>query len=147
MSNHVGALVGADDMGDPVLDLLTGSLAPTNYNNSGTGMQRLAVFCDEEGITPLQAIAAGMLRFRAWLARAITVAASSLQPYFSAINKFFRNHLKQPVALRPLLTEARRGLAMQQHHMTGLDNRLLILALIVQQVLQFAHRRYLALTR
>jgi hypothetical protein len=38
MCNHVGALVGTDDVGNLVLDLLTGSLALTTYNNYGTGM-------------------------------------------------------------------------------------------------------------
>jgi hypothetical protein len=33
MRNHVGELVGTDDLGDLVFDLLTGSLAPTTYNN------------------------------------------------------------------------------------------------------------------
>jgi site-specific recombinase XerD len=94
MRNHVGTLVGTDDMGDLVLDLLIGSLALTTYNNYCTGMRLFAAFCDEEGITPLKATAADMLRFTAWLARAGTVAASSLQPYFSAINKFFLDHLK-----------------------------------------------------
>jgi hypothetical protein len=36
MRNHVDALVGTNDLGDLVLDLLTGSL-PTTYNNYGTG--------------------------------------------------------------------------------------------------------------
>jgi site-specific recombinase XerD len=112
MRNHVGALVGTCDLGELVLDLLTGSLAHTTYNY-GTGMRRFTVFCHEEGITPLEATAANMLRFAAWLARAGTIAANSLQPYFSAINKFFRDHMKEPVALGPLLTDARRGLAMQ----------------------------------
>jgi hypothetical protein len=44
-----------------------------------------------------------MLCFTSWLARAGTVAANSLQPYFSAINKFFRDHLKEPVAMGPFL--------------------------------------------
>jgi hypothetical protein len=55
MRNHVGALVGTDDMGDLVLDVLTGSLAPTTYINYGTGMRRFTVFYDKEGITPLHA--------------------------------------------------------------------------------------------
>jgi hypothetical protein len=42
-------------LGDLVLDLLTGSLAPTTYNNYGTGMRRFTVFRDEQGITPLEA--------------------------------------------------------------------------------------------
>jgi hypothetical protein len=56
-------------------------------------MRRFTVFCNEEGITPLKATVAGQLRFTTWLARAGTVAANSLQPYFSAIIKFFRDHL------------------------------------------------------
>jgi hypothetical protein len=63
MRNHVGALIGTDDLGDLVLDLLTGSLAPTTYNNYGTEMRRFTFFCDKEGITPLHATAADMLRF------------------------------------------------------------------------------------
>jgi hypothetical protein len=61
MRNHVGTLVGTDDLGDLVLDQLTGSLAPTTYNNYGTGMRRFTIFCNEEGITPLEATAADML--------------------------------------------------------------------------------------
>jgi hypothetical protein len=64
MRNHVGTLVGTDDLGDLVHDLLTGSLAPTTYNNYGTGMRRFIVFCNAEGITAsLKATAADMLRF------------------------------------------------------------------------------------
>jgi hypothetical protein len=146
MRNHVGALVGTDDLGDLVLDLLTGSFAPTTYTNYGTGMRRFTVFCNEEGISPREATAANMLRFTTWLARAGTVAANSLQPYFSAINKFFRDHLKEPVALGLLLTDARRGLVMQQQPITDPDIRVPILAPIVQRMLLFAHRHYRALT-
>jgi hypothetical protein len=52
MRNHVGALVETDDLGDLVLDLLTGSLALITYNNYGTGMRLFTVFCDEKGISP-----------------------------------------------------------------------------------------------
>jgi hypothetical protein len=48
MRNHVGALVGMDDLGDLVLDLLTGSLAPTTYNNYGTGMRRFTFFATKK---------------------------------------------------------------------------------------------------
>jgi hypothetical protein len=54
MRNRVGALVGTDDKGDLVLDLLTGSLAPTTYNNYGTGLPECDVsslFFNDEGIT------------------------------------------------------------------------------------------------
>jgi hypothetical protein len=87
-----------------------------------------------------------MLRFTKWLAQAGTVAANSLQPSFSAINKFFCDHLKEPMALAPLLTDARQGLAMQQQPITDPDIRVPIPASIVQQMLLFAHRYYRVLT-
>jgi hypothetical protein len=62
---------------------------PTTYNNYGTGMRRFTVFCNEEGITPLEATAAEMLRFAAWLARAGIIVTNSLQPYFSAVGCIF----------------------------------------------------------
>jgi hypothetical protein len=95
-------------------------------------MRRYTVFCNEEWITPLEATAADMIRFTPWLARAGTIAANSLQPYFSAINKFFRDHLKELVALGQLLTDARRGLAMQQQPITDPDICVPIPAPIVQ---------------
>jgi hypothetical protein len=51
MCNHVRALVGTDDMGDLVLDLLTGSLAPTTYNNYDTGMRHFTVFATKRAST------------------------------------------------------------------------------------------------
>jgi hypothetical protein len=87
-----------------------------------------------------------MLRFTAWLARSGTIAANSLKPYFSAINKFFRDHPKEPVALGPLIADARRGLAIQQQPITAPDIRVPLPAPIVQHMLLFAHRHYRALT-
>jgi hypothetical protein len=87
-----------------------------------------------------------MLRFTAWLNRAGTVAANSLQPYFSAINKLFRDHLKEPLAMGPLLTDARHGLAMQQQPITDPDICIPIPAPIVQHMLLFAHRHHRAIT-
>jgi hypothetical protein len=82
MRNHVGELVGTGETGDFLLGLLTGSLAPTTYDNYGIGMPCFIVFCAEEGITPLLTTAVDMLRFTAWIARFGTVAAGSLQPHF-----------------------------------------------------------------
>jgi hypothetical protein len=146
MRNYVGALVGTDDLDELVLDLLTGSLAPTTYNKYGTGVRRFFVSCNGEGITPLEATAADMFRFTTWLARSGTIAANNLQPYFSAIHKFFRDHLKEPMVHGPLLTDARRGLAMQQQPITDPDIRVPIHAPIEQHMLLLGHRHYRALT-
>jgi hypothetical protein len=123
MLNHVRGLVGTDGMGDFVLDLLIGSLGPTTYNNYGTGMLRVTVFYDEEDITPLQPTAGDVLRFTTRVARAKIIAANSLLPYFSAINNIFRDHLKEPLTLGPLLTGARRGFALRQEPVTDPDIR------------------------
>jgi hypothetical protein len=56
-----------------------------------------------------------MVRYTAWLALLGTVAATSLQLYFSAVNKFFRDHQRQPIAVGELLADARRGLEMLQN--------------------------------
>jgi hypothetical protein len=40
-----------------------------------------------------------MERYTTWLALLGTIAAGSLQPYFSAVNKFFRDHQRQPIAV------------------------------------------------
>jgi site-specific recombinase XerD len=55
-------------------------------------MRQLAAFCHEENIHPLQATTQSIVRYTAWLGLQGTVAATSLQQYYSAINKFFRDH-------------------------------------------------------
>jgi hypothetical protein len=58
-----------------------------------------------------------MVHYTAWLALHGTVAACSLQPYFSAVNKFFRDHQRQPIAVGQLLADARRGLEILQERL------------------------------
>eukprot|EP00873_Tetraselmis_striata_P020955 jgi/Tetstr1/441219/TSEL_029475.t1 len=43
-----------------------------------------------------------------------TVGAESLQQYYSSINKYFRDHRRQPIALGEMVADARRGLAIQR---------------------------------
>jgi hypothetical protein len=65
-----------------------------------------------------------MVRYTAWVALLGTVAAGSLQPYFSAVNKFFRDHQRQPIAVGELLADARRGFEMLQHRLIPATTRL-----------------------
>jgi hypothetical protein len=65
-----------------------------------------------------------MVRYTAWLALLGTVAASSLQPYFSAVNKFFRYHQRQHIAVGDLLADAKRGLEILQHRLIPATTRL-----------------------
>jgi hypothetical protein len=54
--------------------------------------------------------------------------------------------VKEPMGLGPLLTDARRRLAMQPQPIIDPDIRVPIPAPIVQHMLLFAHRHYHALT-
>jgi site-specific recombinase XerD len=89
--------------------LLSSSLAPTTYANYDSDTRQFAAFCHEEDIHPMQATTQSIVRYTAWLGLQGTVAAASLQQYYSAINKFFR---QQPIAVGELLADARRGLEM-----------------------------------
>jgi hypothetical protein len=76
-----------------------------------------------------------MVRYTAWLALLGTVAAGSLQPYFSAVNKFFRDHQRQPIAVGELLADARRGLEMLQHRLIPATSRLPLPAPVALDIL------------
>jgi hypothetical protein len=80
-----------------------------------------------------------MVRYTAWLALLGTVAASSLQPYFSAVNKFFRDHQRQPIAVGELLADARRGLEMLQHRLLPTASRLPLPAPVALDILGAAN--------
>jgi hypothetical protein len=67
-----------------------------------------------------------------------TVAASSLQLYFSAVNKFFRDHQRQPIAVGELLADARHGLEMLQHRLVPTTSRLPLPAPVALDILQAA---------
>eukprot|EP00873_Tetraselmis_striata_P010120 jgi/Tetstr1/430384/TSEL_020194.t1 len=43
-----------------------------------------------------------------------TIKASSLQPYLSAVNNFFKDHGREPMALGDLVSGVRKGLAASQ---------------------------------
>jgi hypothetical protein len=65
-----------------------------------------------------------MVRYTVWLGMLGTVAASSMQPLFSAVNKYFRDPQLPPIAVGDLLADARRGLEMVQHRLVPADTRL-----------------------
>jgi hypothetical protein len=106
-------LLGTDKLGVTAVALLSNSLAPSTYANYDSALRQFFILCTQENIAPLQATPATMVRYTACLALLGTVAASSLQPYFSAVIKFFRDHQRQPIAVGDLLADARRGLEMQ----------------------------------
>jgi hypothetical protein len=117
-------LLRIDQVGTLALHLLSNSLATTSYANYDNGMRKFAAFGHEEDIHPLHATTQSVVRYTTWLGLQGTVAAASLHQYYSAINKFFRDHQQQPIALAKLLADARRGLEMQQERLHAADSRL-----------------------
>ena len=106
--------LGEDSLGRQALDLMTGSMAPSTITTYGSNFRKFLRFCEEQAIDPFQASQFDILRYLAWIGQEGSVAATSLQPYLSAINRFLGDHGKEPVALGPLVARARQGLKLQQ---------------------------------
>jgi hypothetical protein len=68
-----------------------------------------------------------------------TVAASSLQPYFFAVSKFFRYHQRQPIAVGELLADARRGLEILPRRLVPADSRMPLPAPIALNIMLAAN--------
>jgi hypothetical protein len=127
--------MGTDKLGVTAVALLSNSLAPSTYATYDSSLRQFLIFCTEENLAPLQATPATMVRYTAWLALHGRVAASSLQPYFSAVNKFFRDHQRQPVAVGELLADARRGLEILQERRIPATSRLPLPAPVALNIL------------
>lgn len=140
MSAELRELLGGDELGSTAMALLAGSLSRGTYNNYGVGMRRFAAFCEQEHIHPLQATTVTVVRYTAWLALQGTIGADSLQQYYSAINKYFRDHRKQPVAMGEMLADARRGLEAQQELIEEEDVRVAMPAPIMHDILTHLQR-------
>jgi hypothetical protein len=115
---------GKDDLGARALALYQSSLQPGTYRNYGSNLTGFLRFCDESSIAPLDITNAEIARYLAWMADQGTVAADSLHPYLSAINKFLMDHGKPPVALGPLIDGVRKGLANCQRDLAPTPERL-----------------------
>jgi hypothetical protein len=139
MVDKFQALLGTDTLGATAMSLLSNSLAPATYANCDSALRQFFAFCVEENLSPLQATPTTMVRYTAWLGLLGTVAAGSMEPYFSAVNKYFRDHQLPPIAVGDLLADARRGLEMLQHRLVPADTRLPLPALVALDILLAAN--------
>jgi hypothetical protein len=121
------------------ITLLSNSIAPSTCANCDSALRQVFAFCIEENIAPLHATPAIVIRYTAWLAILGTRAAISMYPYFSAVNKFFRDHQRQPIALGEQLADAKRGLEMLQHRLVPADTRLPLPAPVALNILLAAN--------
>eukprot|EP00873_Tetraselmis_striata_P008203 jgi/Tetstr1/428467/TSEL_018478.t1 len=138
MAPELRGLLGTDDVGQAALGLLTGSLAAGTYRSYHSGMLSFATFCEQDGLRPLQATTSTIVRYTAWLGIHGTVGAESLQKYYSSINKYFRDHQHQHVALGEIVADARRGLAIKQERLAEEDVRVALPAPVAADILDTA---------
>jgi hypothetical protein len=110
-------MLRTDHIGTTTLNLLRSSLATTTYAYYDSYIRQFAAFYHEEGIHPLHATTQSIVRDTPWLGLQGTVAVASIQYYCSAINKLFRDHQQQPIAVGDLLADAPRGLEMKQQRL------------------------------
>jgi hypothetical protein len=62
-----------------------------------------------------------------------------MQPYFSAVNKYFRDHHLPPIAVGDLLADARRGLEILQHRIVPADTGLPLPSPVAHDILLAAN--------
>ncbi len=104
-------MFGTDALGTKALVLFQSSLQPKTYQNYGSNMTSFFAFCEQNAIPFLDVTNIDITRYIAWMGDRGTVAADSLHPYLSAINKILLDHEKPPVALGPMVAGVRLGLA------------------------------------
>ncbi len=79
------------------------ALQEDTYENYGSNMRIFISFCEVFEINPLEAAPVDIAQHLAWLGQRGAIAADSLQPYLSAINRYLQDHARAPVALCPLV--------------------------------------------
>lgn len=107
-------LIGDDDLGRFAISLLATSKEASTYRNYSANFDKFIDFCEEEGLPPLEATPAHVVRYVAWLGRRGTNSAHALQPLFSAINHVYEAHGLPRIALGVLVNEAVQGLKGMQ---------------------------------
>jgi hypothetical protein len=79
-----------------------------------------------------------MARYIAWIADGGTIKATSLQPYPSIVNGFFKDHGSEPIAQGDFVAKVRRGLAASQVSIHPSRTRMYMSARILVSSLRLA---------
>jgi site-specific recombinase XerD len=92
MGASLAPLLGTDALGSLALTLLTSSKEQSTCNGYLSELNHFFNFCRIESIMPLDVTAAQIVRYIAYLTSLNTIAAGSMQPYLSAINRYLQDH-------------------------------------------------------
>jgi len=136
--NTYKGLIGDDELGRFALTLLATSKESGTYRNYDNNFNKFVDFCTSEGLPPLEATPAHIVRYVAWLGKQGTNAAHALQPLFSAINHVYEAHGLPRIATGTLVNEAVKGLAGWQVPITTPTRRVALPAQAAYKVFQSA---------
>jgi hypothetical protein len=134
MGASLAPLLGTDALGSLALTLLTSSKEQSTYTGYLSELNHFFNFCRIESITPLDVTAAQIVRYIAYLGSLNTIAAGSMQPYLSAINRYLQDHQRQPVAMGPMVVDAQAGLAGLQVPLVEPTRRAALPAVVAKQI-------------
>lgn len=114
MVAHLASQLGTDQLSLRAISLISSSLAPNTYRSYDQKLQKFAMFCNKQGKQILDCELSDVLRYVAWLAEEGRVAADSIQPYLSAINKLYLDLGLPAIASGRWVKNAVRGMHFQQ---------------------------------
>jgi hypothetical protein len=138
MRPYVQRLLGTNNLRAKTLVLSTAAWAKSTSDTYISAIKPYFQFCEEKCLPPLAATAATMARYIALIVELGTIKATSLQPYLSAVNGFFKNHGAEPVTQGDLVAKVRRGLAASQVSLHPTRTRMYLPARILVSSLRLA---------
>lgn len=110
MSAHLFQHLGTDRLSQLAISLISSALEPNTYASYGQKIQKFTRFCDEHGLNLLNCQTTDVLRYVAWLGAEGRIAADSVQPYLSAINRLYQDLGLPAIASGPLVVQVVKGL-------------------------------------
>ena len=131
-------MFGDDATGDLVVSLLTASLAPGSYRKYNYDLEQFREFCAEEAVLPLDVTVVQVVRYLAWQCSLGTSNADTLRGHCKAINRFLRDHGREPCALGPVVTDFLRAVQRHQVPLHAQDSRMYMPADVMLDVHDFA---------
>ncbi len=134
----LSSVFGKDELGKLATSLFQSALSDGTKGNYDSNLGSFYAYCDEALIDPLSATPIDIARYLAWLGKRGTIAAVSLQPYLSAINMLLQDHARTPVALGPLVSGVRKGLANCHLDTTPQAKRMPLPAPVMLSILELA---------
>ena len=134
----LSTVFGEDELGRIATSLFQSALATGTKGNYESNLGSFFSFCEEFLLDPLGVGPIDIAHYLAWLGQRGTIAAESLQPYLSAINRLLQDHARPPVALGPFVTGVRKGLANCQEDTAPQAKRLPLQAPVMLSILELA---------